>query len=942
MTDITYYGELLWPGQLGHLAILASFVFALLTAFAYAKSEKKAQDHQWLRLGRIAFSIHGIMTFMVIGLLFYIMLNKHYEYQYAWAHVSDDLAFKYMFSAFWEDQAGSFLLWAFWHILLGWVLIKVSGKWEAPVMVSLSFAQAFIVSMLLGIYLIPGSDAIKLGFNPFVLLRETMDAPIFANADYLKLITGKGLNPLLQNYWMTIHPPTLFLGFASTTIPFCFAIAALWRRDYRSWLKPVLPWALFSGSILGIGILMGAAWAYEALSFGGYWAWDPVENMSLVPWLILIAGIHTNLVAKQNGHSIRATLIFYGFSFLLVLFSTFLTRSGVLQDSSVHAFTEMGLEWQLVAFIVFFSVWFLWQFFRQYASIEVKQEEESVSSREFWMFIGSLVLLFSAILITFTTSIPVYNKIADLLGWMISQDMSEFHRSMPLDPIEHYNRYQFWIALFIAILSGFGQYLRYNISPSKDKWKSLGIRLGLILLGSACFTWLTWYWLQYSGWAFHFLVGSAWFTVIANTDYLISFIRGNLCSGASTLSHIGFGLMVIGIVASGVNKQHISQNRFAMEGILSEDIVNKNVLLFKEAPLLINGYKVTYLSDTLVGLIRTYEIKYERLGERGEILDSFRLYPNIQFDKDFQKQAASNPSTKRYWAKDIFSHIAGLPPEHGDAERAKAKEDSLKYKSWFMMPGKSVQSDRLKLTLDSWSSSAQHPDYVPELNDIVVSAHITVQETESDTSYSLSPFIVLRENLVYSYPDKNDPVEVKVRLNDGLFTGYLVLDSLLNYETIQLLQGETRTISGTSIKLEGFDKEPVHPQYVKEGEDIAVAARLRIADADQPDFSEVQEPVFLIRQGQTYNIKTFSPSSGIHIRFIKLDPNDGRITLLVAKQPGFEGMPVEIAENYKREDYIVLEAIIFPGINFFWLGSLFMMIGLGLGAWYRRKEALSS
>ncbi|MDV7399460.1 cytochrome c biogenesis protein CcsA, partial [Arthrospira platensis SPKY1] len=98
---------------------------------------------------------------------------------------------------------------------------------------------------------------------------------------------GSGLNPLLQNYWMTIHPPTLFLGFASTAIPFAYAIAGLWTKEHQAWLKPALPWALFSGAILGTGILMGGAWAYEALSFGGYWAWDPVENMSLVPWLIL-------------------------------------------------------------------------------------------------------------------------------------------------------------------------------------------------------------------------------------------------------------------------------------------------------------------------------------------------------------------------------------------------------------------------------------------------------------------------------------------------------------------------------------------------------------------------------------------------------------------------------------------------------------------------------
>ena len=132
-----------------------------------------------------------------------------------------------------------------------------------------------------------------------------IDAPIFSTADYLSLIEGRGLSPLLQNYWMTIHPPVLFLGFASTAIPFGFALGGLLTKDHKGWLRPALRWSLFSAFFLGTGILMGAAWAYEALGFGGYWAWDPVENAVFVPWIILVAGIHTNLVALNTGYSIR-------------------------------------------------------------------------------------------------------------------------------------------------------------------------------------------------------------------------------------------------------------------------------------------------------------------------------------------------------------------------------------------------------------------------------------------------------------------------------------------------------------------------------------------------------------------------------------------------------------------------------------------------------------
>lgn len=939
MQDITYFGEHLLPGQIGHLSLLAGFVFAILSALAYTRQSRGTNGSEhWLVLGRWSFGIHSIATIGTIATLFYIMLNRYYEYQYAWAHVSDDLPFAYIFSAFWEDQPGSFLLWAFWHVILGLILMWKAGKWEAPVMVVMAVLQAFILSMLLGLYLLPGSDDLKIGYNPFLLLRDTLDAPIFSNADYLQLITGKGLNPLLQNYWNTIHPPTLFLGFASTSVPFAYAMAGMAKRDYTGWLKPVLPWALFNGAILGIGILMGSAWAYEALSFGGYWAWDPVENMSLVPWIVLVAGIHTNLIARSTGHSIKTTLVFYALALLLILFSTFLTRSGVLQDSSVHAFTELGLEWQLVIFILFFVAWFFWRYVRVVKEIPVKKEEEATGSREFWMFIGSLVLFFSALLITFTTSIPVYNKLTDALGWMLGQDLTSWHRSMPVDPIAHYNRYQFWIAVFIGVLSGFAIYLRYARSLVDHQWKAFVTRLAIHILIAGVLTLLTWRWLDYSGWAFHVLVLTSWFAVVANGDYLTFFLRGRMAQGAATISHIGFGLMMIGIVASGLKKQHISQNRFAMEGLLNRDMIDRNVLLFKNSPLYIDGYEATYLSDTLIGHTRTYEIAYVQRNEAGEITDQFTVHPNILFDKDFKKQAASNPSTKRYLTKDVFSHIAGLPNEQADIEKAKIKEDSLRYLQMMIRPSEPDTLEGLIVALDSWASDGMHPDYEPESGDQVVAASLLVNRIDEDSFVIARPMIVLRDNLVFSYPAKVDRKGAKVRLNDQVFEGYLTPDDSLAYRPVVLALNESFDYEGYRITLTGFDKSPEHPQYRSEEKDIAVAAQLKVTHGSPGDFSEMQEPIFLIRDNQPYNIKSYSPATGIHCRFVKLDPEDGTITLWMARQPKFNGLVLEVAPNFDREDYIVLETILFPGINLFWLGGLLLMVGLGLGAWNRRTS----
>lgn len=936
MEGIAYLGEHLWPGQLGHWSVISSFLFAIVAALGYYKFEKQGIDQPgWKLLGRWAFAVHSAFTLLVIFLLFFIMLKRYYEYQYVWAHVSDDLPFHYMFSAFWEDQAGSFLLWAFWHLILGMILMRKAGEWEAPVMMVLSLIQAIIISMLLGFYI--GDGDFHIGVTPFALLRDTMDAPIFSNASYLTLITGKGLNPLLQNYWMVIHPPTLFLGFASTAIPFCYAIGGMWRGDTKGWLKPVLPWALFSGAILGLGILMGGAWAYEALSFGGYWAWDPVENMSLVPWLILIAGIHTNLVAKSTGHAVRSTLVFYGLTFILVLYSTFLTRSGVLQDSSVHSFTEMGLSWQLTGFILFFLGLFTFVYIRYFRKATLRTDEEPLLSREFWMFVGSLVLLFSAVLITFTTSIPVFNKITDGIGWLVGKDLSQWHRSMPLDPIEHYNKYQFWIAVLIGLLAGFTQYLRYNQELASER-KSQIIRQTVIhIAGAALFTFLTWQWLRIPNILFHILVFCAWYAVIANAFYFVQYFRMNIRMGSSTIAHMGFGLMLVGIVASGMRKQHISQNRFAMHGIIGEDIIDKNVLLFKNAPLNINGYIVNYVGDTLIGFHRYYHVDFVKVDSAGATTDSFRLSPNVQFDREFKKQAASNPSTKRYFNRDIFTHIAGIPPELGDLERAKAKEDSLRYLMYKLLAGETVRTEKVNMQLLSWETGGNHIDYEPQPGDLVVSALIRLKD-EAGNEDTLSPMIVMRERLVYNFPAKSDLLEVKIRLSDRIFNAYLAEKDPAAFQTIILKEGEKQNISGIEIFHSGFIPNAEHPQYTEEEGDIRIGARLLASTSDTmpPD---TLIPVYLIRGNAPYNLPSIDPLHGLQVQFVKIDPNDGNATFMVFHDPALAGIELEVADNYTREDYIVLEAIIFPGINLFWLGSTMMMIGLFLGMWNKRRQS---
>ena len=284
-------------GEIGHLFILASFIFSLIFMVGYLFSEKSSEKISWFKFSKISFWAHAFFILATISTLYYIIINDRFEYYYAFQHSSTLLPIYYKVSSFWEGQEGSFLLWMFWNVIIGiYFSFKPFSRWSISVMIVIGFTQLILTSMILGIVFLD----IKIGSSPFILLRDAISAPIFnINPDFIPE-NGSGLNPLLQNYWMVIHPPTLFFGFAVSIVPFAYAISALRIGDFKSWILPAKKWLVLSVIILGIGIMMGAYWAYETLNFGGYWNWDPVENAVYVPWLFLVAGLHSGKVRK--GH----------------------------------------------------------------------------------------------------------------------------------------------------------------------------------------------------------------------------------------------------------------------------------------------------------------------------------------------------------------------------------------------------------------------------------------------------------------------------------------------------------------------------------------------------------------------------------------------------------------------------------------------------------------
>ncbi len=751
--EVQYIGEHLLPGQLGRLSIVIAFVAALAATAAFtisAQKDETALPRSWKQLGRIFFVAHAAAIAGIIASLFYILVNHLFEYHYAWQHSSRELPMKYILSCFWEGQEGSFLLWMFWNAVLGIVLIFRARELEAPVMAVFAITQVFLGSMLLGIHV----GDYKAGSNPFLLLRDVMEAPIFARANYLEFIKdGNGLNPLLQNYWMTIHPPTLFLGFASTLAPFAFVIASLWKEDFTGWGKYALPWSLFSAMLLGVGILMGGAWAYESLTFGGFWAWDPVENSSLVPWITLVAGMHCLLIYKHTGRALKLTYALFMLTFLLVLYSTFLTRSGILGDTSVHAFTDLGMSGQLLVFMFFYVALSMFFLVKEWKLIPSVKEEEKVSSREFWLFIGALILTISAFQITFTTSIPVLNKfIAALRHIPFLAGPLEKDLAPPVDAAAHYNGIQVWVAIIIAVLSGAAQFLRYRTSSTDKFFKALLIPAAISLaFAIGAMLYLEIYTIQYT-----ILLFAGLFAAIANINYLFRVINGKLNIGGASVAHVGFALILLGSLISNYNQRVISINTKVDFGeAMDEKSQRENILLRKNDPVVMHDYLVTYIGDSVSGPNNYYKVHYVRKDEgSGKVKEEFILHPNAQINP--RMGLVANPDTRHYLTKDVYTHVTSVPNKEAAKETEVFVPDTLGVGDTFYVA-------KAYAILEGLQPNPPTDKYELNQGDIAVGAKLRFY-TLDDKIYSAMPIYLIKNRTAVAIEDSVKELNANFRV----------------------------------------------------------------------------------------------------------------------------------------------------------------------------------
>lgn len=786
-----FIGEHLLPGQAGHFFVLLSLVASLAATIAFYKAANNSdftEKNGWLRIARGAFLLETISVISVFVSLYYIISNHFFEYKYAWQHSSRALQVEYLLSCFWEGQEGSFMLWSFWHCVLGWILIWKAKIWEAPVMTVVSFTQFCLATMIAGLYF----WGAKVGSSPFVLLRHENffdTAPIFKDAatgllrkDYLSLWKdGNGLNALLQNYWMVIHPPVLFLGFASTIVPFAYAIAGLWKGDHTGWTKRAIPWAAFSVGILGVGIMMGAAWAYESLTFGGYWAWDPVENASLVPWLVMVAGLHTNLIFRSTGYSLKSTYAFYALSFLLILYSTFLTRSGVLGDTSVHAFTDLGMNVQLYLFlniffwipafiaaknkshrlviaVLFVALNILNYFFVIFSLISAVAaislffwlinadkkipsivKEENTYSREFWMFIGSLILFLSAFVITVITSLPVFNKLLNT-KWAVGEDPEGFH-----------NQVQIFVAIILGLLTAFTQYFKFKNTTKEYFFKKITLPTAIAVFITILIS--IWGGIDYdkkgAGFliAIHLGVFAAIYAVVANASYILAGLKGKLRTAGASVAHIGFGLILLGILISSSKKSVLSHNTTGMSPLKIGDKESplENITLVKGLATDMGKYTVTYVKDTLNDRDRKryYEISFK--SKSGD--DHFNVYPDIIENNKGTEGVTPNPSAKHYWNRDIFTYLTFL----GDPDKIKAADTST-FSNKTVHIGDTIFYSKGLIIVNNVAVNPTTYKYKFTSADTAIGLSMTVISKEGNR-FSAMPLLRVKESNIYSVPD---------------------------------------------------------------------------------------------------------------------------------------------------------------------------------------------
>ncbi len=497
----------------GILAISLAFVASTVSAAAYWLFYRD-RDERYLQLANRSFAIMGAGIFFAAVLLYYNIFNHNFQLNYVYSYTSLNLSPYYLISTFWAGQEGTFLLWLLFGTIYGIVLIRSIARKEPMVLFFVMLVQAFLLLILLK-------------KSPFAMIWHVHpDAAVG-----IMPRDGASLNPLLQNPWMIIHPPIMFVGYSSTVVAFAIALNGMVKRNFSQWVRDARPWVIFSTLFLGTGIILGGYWSYVTLGWGGYWAWDPVENASFVPWIFMAVLLHGIVIQSRQKGLVKTNLFLAGLTFISVLWGSFLTRSGVLADFSVHSFAESDLNLYLISFVVLFTGIYAYFYVKTLRNMESPKFTEGILSRETFILLGMLSMLITGITVFIGTSSPIYTG---LLGKPSNVS------------INFYNTISIPIAIWMLGTLAVAPLLVWKVSELRDKKTLLvGAAVALVLTITGIITGLT-------RPVSIVLVFFSVFVVAVNGYVAFKFIIRMPAKSGAYLSHMGIGLMIIGIVTSSM------------------------------------------------------------------------------------------------------------------------------------------------------------------------------------------------------------------------------------------------------------------------------------------------------------------------------------------------------------------------------------------------------
>ncbi len=746
--------------MIGSILITLALIASVFSVIMYYLTFKGFTNT--LKFARIGFHTASISVIAASALLLHAILTHQYQFKYIFNYSNSDLPIGLLISTFYAGQEGSFMLWILFSVIVGLILLEYTSKrgdLEQRVMMIFSLALAFLLVMVSpGLknpfaYIWSEPNFIELtkinqaylslpflqnflfsdpGTNKtFVQINADLAGLLASNGISLNnfIVFGKGLNPLLQNFWMQIHPPALFVGFAMAIVPFAFAFSALLKNDYRDWVKQAFPWVLATAMILGAAIMLGGYWAYGVLGWGGYWGWDPVENSSLVPWIIGVASIHTILVQMKTqsegkaGRYVKTNLILCITTFLFVLYSTFLTRSGVLGDASVHSFVDPGMTVYLllVVFIGSFAllgiggIAYRWKYLEQTFA-----GEDNLLSRELALFTGSIALLASAIIILAGTSAPIFGRSVEL---------------------SFYNELNLPIAIIMGLLNGFSLILKWKVNDSHSMWNNLKLSLLItiilslliIVLGSVYNVMLT------------LLTISAVFTLVTNLEIAFKLFNGRISKLGAYLAHAGIALFMLGVVATG--------------GFTS----NQHAELVMDKPVEVLGHELTFKGYTPVDGGRKYAFNVEVT--KGS---STAVVSPVMFISDFNNSLMREPDiwnriTNDFYISPVSFQEGGTTSDHNHSHGT----------SVTLTKGESSKFNNAKIIFDSFNFPPESMTAMQAGGEFFIGAKLIVEF--DGAKYSLEPRMTVQDGKKQFHGASLEAANLKIEMTNLDASGTVVL-----------------------------------------------------------------------------------------------------------------------------------------------------------------------